>query len=360
MRILHVVGARPNFMKAAPIIREMDHHSNDFQQLLLHTGQHYAPKMSQVFFDELDLPQPDVNLEVGSGSHAWQTAQIMMRFEPVLLDYKPDWVVVYGDVNSTLACTLVSSKLDFQVAHVEAGLRSFDRSMPEEINRLLTDQIADLLFTPSEEADSNLEREGIKLNKVHLVGNVMIDTLIHLLPKAHLNWFKLANRFPYERYILVTLHRPSNVDHPATLAEIMSALESISSEVPVIFPIHPRTKERINEFSLQPKNPQLLLSDPLGYLDFLALQAHATLVVTDSGGIQEETTYLGIPCLTARTTTERPVTIKLGTNQLVESTTEALLNAMQTKLRAPKDPHSLPPLWDGHTAARVVKVFQQG
>jgi len=359
LRILHVVGARPNFMKAAPIIREMAHYSNDFQQLLLHTGQHYAPKMSQVFFDELDLPQPDVNLEVGSGSHAWQTAQIMMRFEPVLLDYKPDWVVVYGDVNSTLACTLVSSKLDFRVAHVEAGLRSFDRSMPEEINRLVTDQIADLLFTPSEEADSNLEREGIKLNKVHLVGNVMIDTLIHLLPKAHLNWFQLATRFPYKRYILVTLHRPSNVDHPATLAEIMSALESISSEVPVIFPVHPRTKERINEFSLQPKHPQLLLSDPLGYLDFLALQVHAALVLTDSGGIQEETTYLGIPCLTARTNTERPVTIKLGTNQLVESTTEALLNAMQTKLRASKEPHSLPPLWDGHTAARVVKVFQQ-
>ncbi len=359
MRILHVVGARPNFMKAAPIIREMAHHSNDFQQLLLHTGQHYAPKMSQVFFDELDLPQPDVNLEVGSGSHAWQTAQIMMRFEPVLLDYKPDWVVVYGDVNSTLACTLVSSKLDFQVTHVEAGLRSFDRSMPEEINRLLTDQITDLLFTPSEEADSNLEREGIKLNKVHLVGNVMIDTLIHLLPKSHLNWFQLATRFTYERYILVTLHRPSNVDHPATLAEIMSALESISSEVPVIFPVHPRTKERINEFGLQPKNPQLHLSDPLGYLDFLALQVHAALVLTDSGGIQEETTYLGIPCLTARTNTERPVTIKLGTNQLVESTTEALLKAMQTKLRAPKVPHNLPPLWDGHTAARVVKVFQQ-
>jgi UDP-N-acetylglucosamine 2-epimerase (non-hydrolysing) len=359
LRILHVVGARPNFMKAAPIIREMAHHSNDFQQLLLHTGQHYAPRMSQVFFDELDLPQPDVNLEIGSGSHAWQTAQIMMRFEPVLLDYKPDWVVVYGDVNSTLACTLVSSKLDSQVAHVEAGLRSFDRSMPEEINRLVTDQIAELLFTPSEEADSNLEREGIKLNKVHLVGNVMIDTLIHLLPKAQLNWFQLATRFPYERYILVTLHRPSNVDHPTTLAEIMSALETISSEVPVIFPVHPRTKERINEFSLQPRNPQLLLSDPLGYLDFLALQVHAALVLTDSGGIQEETTYLGIPCLTVRTNTERPVTITLGTNQLVESTTEALLNAMRTRLRAPKEPHSLPPLWDGHTAARIVKVFQQ-
>jgi UDP-N-acetylglucosamine 2-epimerase (non-hydrolysing) len=359
LRILHVVGARPNFMKAAPIIREMAHHSSDFQQLLVHTGQHYAPKMSQVFFEELDLPQPDVNLEVGSGSHAWQTAQIMMHFEPVLLDYKPDWVVVYGDVNSTLACTLVSSKLDRKVAHVEAGLRSFDRSMPEEINRMVTDRIADLLFTPSEEADRNLKREGIKLNQVHLVGNVMVDTLVRLLPKAHSNWFQLATRFPYERYILVTLHRPSNVDNPNTLAEILSALDAISSEVPVIFPVHPRTKERINEFGLQPKNPQLLLLDPLGYLDFLALQVHAALVLTDSGGIQEETTYLGIPCLTARANTERPVTIALGTNQLVESTTESLLNAIQTKLRAPKKPHSLPPLWDGHTAARVVQVFQQ-
>ena len=359
MRILHVVGARPNFMKAAPIIREMARYSNEFQQLLVHTGQHYAPIMSQVFFEELDLPQPDVNLDVGSGSHAWQTAQIMMRFEPVLLDYKPDWIVVYGDVNSTLACSLVSSKLDFKVAHVEAGLRSFDRSMPEEINRLVTDQIAELLFTPSEDADSNLKREGIKLDQVHLVGNVMIDTLVQLMPKAQTNWFQLAPKFPYKRYVLVTLHRPANVDHPAILAEIMSALESVSSEVPVLFPVHPRTKERMIEFGLKPKNPRLILLDPLSYLDFLALQVHAALVLTDSGGIQEETTYLGIPCLTARANTERPVTITLGTNQLVESNTEALINAMQTKLRAPKEPHSLPPQWDGHTAVRIVRIFLQ-
>jgi UDP-N-acetylglucosamine 2-epimerase (non-hydrolysing) len=344
-------------MKAAPIIREMDRQSDDFQQLLVHTGQHYAPKMSQVFFDELDLPQPNVNLDVGSGSHAWQTAQIMIRFEPILLEFNPDWVVVYGDVNSTLACSIVCSKLDIKVAHVEAGLRSFDRSMPEEINRIVTDQIADLLFTPSKDADLNLEREGIESEKVHLVGNVMIDSLVRLLPKARNTWSKLAIRFPYDRYVLVTLHRPSNVDVAATLGEIISALDKISLELPVLFPLHPRTKERIEEFDLQTKNQQLIFLEPLGYLDFLALQANATLVLTDSGGVQEETTYLGIPCLTARANTERPVTIDLGTNELVESTTEALLLSMQTRLREPKRLSEVPPLWDGQTADRVIDVF---
>ncbi len=359
MRILHVVGARPNFMKAAPIIREMDRHPGDFQQLLVHTGQHYSPQMSQVFFDELDLRQPEVNLDVGSGTHAWQTAQIMLRFEPVLLDFKPDWVVVYGDVNSTLACSIVCSKLDFKVAHVEAGLRSFDRSMPEEINRMVTDQVADLLFTPSKDADINLEREGINLDKVHLVGNVMIDNLVHLLPQARNNWSELKTRFPYERYILVTLHRPSNVDAAATLAEIISALDIISHDFPVLFPVHPRTKERIKEFDLQPKSQQFILLEPLGYLDFLALQMHASLVLTDSGGIQEETTFLGIPCLTARANTERPVTLHLGTNELVDSTTESLLNAMQARLSERKRSSNVPPLWDGHTAGRVIQVFKQ-
>jgi UDP-N-acetylglucosamine 2-epimerase (non-hydrolysing) len=346
-------------MKAAPIIREMARFPKEFQQLLLHTGQHYDPKMSEVFFEELELPLPDINLGVGSGSHAWQTAQIMMHSEPVLLDYQPDWVVVYGDVNSTLACTLVSSKLGIKVAHVEAGLRSFDRSMPEEINRIVTDQLSDLLFTPSEDADRNLSSEGIAMDHVHLVGNVMIDTLVHLLPKAQSKWAQLAIRFPYERYILVTLHRPSNVDHPETLMQIISALEAISREVPVLFSIHPRTRERINEFGLQSNNPQFQLLDPLGYLEFLALQANATLVLTDSGGIQEETTYLGVPCLTARANTERPVTVELGTNQLVRSTKETLLDAMQRKLTAPQLPKSLPPLWDGHAAPRVIEIFQQ-
>jgi UDP-N-acetylglucosamine 2-epimerase (non-hydrolysing) len=359
LRILHVVGARPNFMKAAPIIREMARFPGQFQQLLLHTGQHYAPEMSRVFIEQLDLPQPDINLEVGSGSHAWQTAQIMLHFEPNLLDYQPDWVVVYGDVNSTLACTLVCSKLGFKVAHVEAGLRSFDRSMPEEINRLVTDQIADLLFTPSEDANRNLDREGVALSKVNLVGNVMIDTLVYFMPKAEQNWAHMANRYPYEKYILVTLHRPSNVDNPETLIQIMSALEDISVEVPVLFPIHPRTKKRIIEYGLQSKSPRFLLFDPLGYLEFLALQVHASLVLTDSGGIQEETTYLGVPCLTARANTERPITIKMGTNQLVASTKEALLDAIQIKLDAPRKPKMPPPLWDGHSAPRVVSVFQK-
>lgn len=359
MRILHVLGARPNFMKAAPIISEMARFPKEFQQFLLHTGQHYDPNMSEVFFKELDLPQPDINLGVGSGSHAWQTAQIMIHSEPILLDYQPDWVAVYGDVNSTLACSLVSSKLGIKVAHVEAGLRSFDRSMPEEINRLVTDQIADLLFTPSADADRNLFREGVAMDRVHLVGNVMIDTLVHLQPKAQLKWIELAERFAYKRYILVTLHRPSNVDHPETLSQILSALEEISGEVPVLFPIHPRTKERINESGYRPQSPQFQLINPLGYLEFLALQVNAALVLTDSGGIQEETTYLGVPCLTARANTERPVTIELGTNELVESTKESMLEAMQRKLAAPQPPKSVPPLWDGQTASRIVDVFQQ-
>ena len=345
-------------MKAAPIMREMFRHPKDFHQLLVHTGQHYAPQMSQVFFQELDLPQPDINLNVGSGTHAWQTAQIMMRFEPVLLDYRPDWVVVYGDVNSTLACSLVSTKLGFKVAHVEAGLRSFDRSMPDEINRILTDQISDLLFTPSKDANQNLKGEGIAGNKVHLVGNVMIDTLVHLLPKSQSNWYQLVNLYPRE-YILVTLHRPANVDDEATLAEIMSALETICDEVPVLFPVHPRTKERLNEYGLHPKNPRLHILEPLGYLDFLTLQEHAVLVLTDSGGIQEETTYLGVPCLTARPNTERPVTISIGTNQLVESEQTALVQAMQARLAGTRAKKRMPPLWDGHTAGRIVKVFRQ-
>lgn len=359
MRILHVVGARPNFMKAAPIIRAVTRLGSEFQQLLVHTGQHYDAQMSQIFFDELELPQPDVNLEVGSGSHAWQTAQIMVRFEPVLLDYQPDWVVVYGDVNSTLASSLVSSKLGIRVAHVEAGLRSYDRSMPEEVNRLVTDQIADLLFTPSEDANVNLEREGINPKKIYLVGNVMIDTLVNLLPKAEKKWPALSERFPFERYILVTIHRPSNVDNPATLVEIMTALDVMSLEVPVIFPVHPRTEEQIMAAGLMPKNSQFLLVDPLGYVDFLALQVHASLVLTDSGGIQEETTYLGIPCMTARANTERPVTISLGTNQLIQSKSSSLVPAMRTRLESQNHTHQIPPLWDGRTAERIVQVFQE-
>jgi UDP-N-acetylglucosamine 2-epimerase (non-hydrolysing) len=358
LRILHVVGARPNFMKAAPVIREMALSPGEFQQQLLHTGQHYEPEMSKVFFDELGLPLPDVNLEVGSGSHAWQTAQIMMHSEPVIIDFQPDWVVVYGDVNSTLAVTLVCSKLGIKVAHVEAGLRSYDRSMPEEINRLVTDQIADLLFTPSGDADRNLAREGIAEERIYMVGNVMIDTLVELLPKAKEIRADLAERYPYERYILVTLHRPSNVDHPETLSQVMSTLEELSLEVPILFPVHPRTRARIEKFGFRGYNPGLHLLEPLGYLEFLSLQIHASLVLTDSGGIQEETTYLGVPCLTLRANTERPVTIELGTNQLVESKKETLLKAVNKNLADPKPRQNPPPYWDGHAASRVVEVFR--
>jgi UDP-N-acetylglucosamine 2-epimerase (non-hydrolysing) len=358
LKILHVVGARPNFMKVAPVLREMAQDPETFEQILVHTGQHYDEQMSRVFFDELEIPRPDINLEVGSGSHAWQTAQVMLRFEPVVLDVRPDWVVVVGDVNSTLACALVCIKLGVQVAHIEAGLRSYDRDMPEEINRVLTDQISDLLFTPSEDGDENLIQEGIYPEKIHLVGNVMIDTLVHLWPKAKARWPEVREEFGLDRYVLVTLHRPSNVDDRHHLTAILAALGEIARETPVLFPVHPRTRQRIEAFGIHPESKDLHLVEPLGYLDFLALQAHADLVLTDSGGIQEETTYLGIPCLTARPNTERPVTITMGTNHLVESNRDALVKAMRERLARPKKATTqVPPLWDGLAAQRIVSVL---
>ena len=354
-----MVGARPNFMKVAPVMHEMAQYPREFEQILVHTGQHYDTLMSRVFFEELGLPRPDVNLEVGSGSHTWQTAQVMSRFEPVVEEISPDWVAVVGDVNSTLACALVCSKMGIGVAHVEAGLRSYDRSMPEEINRLLTDQISDLLFTPSSDADENLLREGVAEEKVHFVGNVMIDTLVRLLPKAQAQWPGLRERFGLQRYLLVTLHRPSNVDEIEGLKGILEALSEISNEIAVLFPVHPRTRRRIHDFGLQEAAQGVQLLEPFGYLNFLALQAHADLVLTDSGGIQEETTYLGVPCLTARPNTERPVTIRSGTNQLVESSRQALVEAIRGRLAAEKVPRRVPPLWDGHTAKRIVRVFLQ-
>jgi UDP-N-acetylglucosamine 2-epimerase (non-hydrolysing) len=356
-KILHVVGARPNFMKIAPILREMAKYPDQFEQILVHTGQHYDPNMSEVFFDELDLPIPDVNLGVGSGSHAWQTAQIMQRFEPVLTDYEPDWVLVPGDVNSTMACSLVAGKLGVKVAHVEAGLRSFDRTMPEEINRLLTDQISDLLLTPSRDADENLLREGIAPEKIRFVGNVMIDTLVRLLPKAEVRWPSLRDQYRLDYYILVTLHRPSNVDTPETLTEVMAALIELSREAPVLFPVHPRTRSRISTLDM-PRNPnRLILIEPMGYLDFLAVQMHAALVLTDSGGIQEETTYLGIPCLTVRPNTERPVTLTHGTNRLVESHRDKLIEAAGEALRPSGIRKPAPEFWDGKAAERIVSFL---
>jgi UDP-N-acetylglucosamine 2-epimerase (non-hydrolysing) len=360
-KVLHVVGARPNFMKIVPIMRAMSECTGQFEQYLVHTGQHYDRNMSHVFFEELEMPRPDVNLEVGSASHAQQTAVIMQRFEPVLLNFQPDWVVVPGDVNSTVACALVASKLGVRVAHVEAGLRSFDRTMPEEINRILTDHLADLLFTTEPSGNENLQREGIAAEKIHFVGNTMIDTLIRLLPKAETRWPHLQERLGLEEYALVTLHRPSNVDDLASLKEIIEALQEISRQIPVVFPVHPRTREHLARLGLlQPAadSQSLHISEPLSYLDFLALQKHGRLVVTDSGGVQEETTYLGIPCLTVRPNTERPITITQGTNQLIAGNAADLLAAMRKMLNTPVTNHSVrPALWDGNTAARIARVF---
>ena len=362
MHVLHVVGARPNFMKAAPVLRAFAAY-NEVRQTLVHTGQHYDANMSDVFFRELQIPEPDVNLAVGSGSHTRQLAEVMIRFEPVVLEKKPDIVLVYGDVNSTAACALVCAKMLTPVGHVEAGLRSGDRTMPEEINRLVTDQLADLLFTPSEDGNANLTREGIAPHKIYLVGNVMIDTLIRLLPRAMERWGELQRTLRLGdkksepiRYVLATLHRPSNVDEPESLRKIVHVLKEIAATAPVIFPVHPRTRQRLAQLQLAPLSDRLRLIDPLGYLDFLALQSQARLVITDSGGVQEETTYLRVPCLTVRENTERPVTMSLGSNLLVGQNTERLRHEAIRILKEGGQRGAIPPLWDGRASERIAEV----
>ena len=352
MHILHVVGARPNFVKTAPVAAALA--AQGVTQTIVHTGQHYDARMSDVFFKELGLPEPDVNLEVGSGSHAVQTAQIMQRFEPAVLERKPDMVLVYGDVNSTVAAALVCAKLLIPVGHVEAGLRSGDRSMPEEINRLLTDQLADLLFTPSMDGNDNLLREGIPAEKIRLVGNVMIDTLIRLLPQAEARWSRLETELSPGRFALVTLHRPSNVDDPQQLARLLKALGRTGQTLSVLFPVHPRTRKAIVDGGLNVP-PTVRLMEPQGYLDFLALQRHAEVVITDSGGIQEETTYLGIPCLTLRDSTERPVTVATGTNILIGRDFERLEAEVKCILAGQGKRGQCPSLWDGHASERITE-----
>src|SRR2546423_9364025 len=365
-KVSNVVGARPNFMKVGPIVDAMKRRRTEFTPLVVHTGQHYDAQMSDAFFRDLGLPEPDVYLGVGSGSHAAQTAAVMQSFEPVVLAEKPDWVVVVGDVNSTLACALVCVKLGVRVAHVEAGLRSRDRTMPEEINRLLTDQIADLLLTPSVAADQNLRAEGIPAPRIRLVRNVMIDSLFSNLKRAEASNIREDLGLSGKDYAALTLHRPSNVDDRATLARILDALEQIAEQLPLIFPVHPRTRKSLAEFGLAKRVERarnLRLIEPLGYLDFLRLYSGARLVLTDSGGIQEETTVLSIPCLTLRENTERPITVEMGTNTVVGTDTERITRAAFAALDAPGERTSaarVPPLWDGHTADRILDAITEG
>jgi len=409
-KILTVVGARPNFMKAAPIISAIREHNDrtiaspppgsgpdsciTLQSVLVHTGQHYDEAMSDQFFADLDIPKPDVHLGVGSGSHGSQTAEIMKRFEEVLLREMPDLLIVVGDVNSTLACALVASKISYDasgtrplIAHVEAGLRSFDRNMPEEINRILTDHVANLLFVTEESGLHNLRREGIPDDKVHFVGNTMIDSLLAFKEKAKCSLIlgklglRASNSRPdasngVMRYALLTLHRPSNVDQQASLLKVLNGLEELASTCPIIFPAHPRTQKRIAEFGLERffsarngtqgtnapgaavADGRIQLVDPLGYLDFLCLMERASLVVTDSGGIQEETTCLGIPCVTIRENTERPITVKVGTNILAGTSESGIRQAIRKQLES-KITGSVPERWDGKSARRIVDVICQ-
>jgi UDP-N-acetylglucosamine 2-epimerase (non-hydrolysing) len=356
VKFVAVVGARPNFMKIAPIMWEVNRRAG-VQAVLVHTGQHYDQKMSQLFFEELHIPRPDVDLGVGSGSHAVQTAEVMKRFEPVLLEHRPDAVVVVGDVNSTIACALTAVKLGIPVAHVEAGLRSFDRSMPEEINRVLTDAISRWLFVSEPSGMENLRREGVPEDRLFFVGNVMIDTLLASRDLSErstvLHDLGLSDR----AYGVLTLHRPANVDSPEVLAGLLRGVERLQRELPIVFPVHPRTRQRLAGHDLT-SLPGLRLVEPLGYLEFMKLVSHARLVLTDSGGIQEETTVLGVPCLTLRENTERPVTHEEGTNTLVGLDPEQIIAAGLRALAAPPKLGRIPQLWDGRAAARILDVLQ--
>ena len=366
MKKIHlVVGARPNFMKMAPLYREFEKYPDKFEVKLIHTGQHYDEKMSKFFFNDLQMPVPDEYLEVGSGTHGEQTARIIERYEKVLFKDKPDLVIVAGDVNSTVACALDAAKLLIPVAHLEAGLRSFDRTMPEEINRLMTDVISDYLLTPSADANEHLRMEGIPEEKIYFVGNIMIDSLLQYKEKAKNSQIlkRISEKYdfsPGDEYALITLHRPSNVDNLEGLTTILNAFEEISRKIKLIFPIHPRTSKQIKVFGLEEKvgkMKNLLLIEPVGYYDFLKLQMEAKFILTDSGGIQEESTVFGIPCLTLRPNTERPVTITEGTNKLVKLETKEIVREADLILNGKAKKGKIPKFWDGKTAERIVKIF---
>jgi UDP-N-acetylglucosamine 2-epimerase (non-hydrolysing) len=358
MKILNVVGARPNLVKIAPLLRAMSVYEQ-IEPVLLHTGQHYSKELSDIFFQQMKIAEPKFNLNVGSGSQAWQTAEVLQRIEPILISENPDLLLVVGDVNSTLAASLAAAKLGVPVAHVEAGLRSFDRTMPEEINRLVTDVLANYMFVSEKDGRQNLLKEGRPAERIYFVGNVMIDALRHFLPLAQqsritedLHLAKAGGWLPFG---VVTLHRPSNVDVDETLASLMRALQDVSTQLPLIFPVHPRTRQKLLQFVSN--DSQLRLIEPLGYLDFLALLSRARIVLTDSGGIQEETTALGIPCLTLRENTERPITVTTGTNHIVGHDFEKVALLTREVLSGDGKPGQQPELWDGHASERIVEIL---
>jgi len=362
MKIFIVAGARPNFIKIAPIARALNkRNSTSLAWKIVHTGQHYDFEMSQAFFDELEIPEPDFFLNVGSDSHALQTAKIMIEFEKVCLEEKPDLVIVVGDVNSTLACSIVAKKLLIDVAHIEAGLRSFDLTMPEEINRIVTDSISDYFFVTEKSAIENLGKEGKPEERIHFVGHVMIDNLFHQLKRlkgANLSQFPTYElKGNLEKYIFLTLHRPSNVDSRETLLEIVEALNKISNEIPILFTIHPRTKKMLNAFDIK-LNKRVTLLEPLGFKESLFLWKDAVMVMTDSGGLQEETTALGVPCLTLRDNTERPITVEVGTNVLAGNRKKGILNCFWQIIKNGKPGAAIPTKWDGRAAERIVEILE--
>jgi UDP-N-acetylglucosamine 2-epimerase (non-hydrolysing) len=357
-KIISVVGARPNFMKVAPIYRAFQKYLTKINHLICHTGQHYDESMSKIFFDDLQIPQPDFYLDVGSGSHAKQTGLIMIEFEKILLKERPDLVIVVGDVNSTVACSITAAKLGIQTAHVEAGLRSFDRNMPEEINRILTDSVCDLLFVSEPSGLKNLKTEGIPDEKVFFVGNVMIDSLIHFLDKEETSSILEKLIIEANTYVLITLHRPSNVDNKENLSRIVNVLNRISELRTVVFPIHPRSKKMMDKYGLTTDiEENVILIEPLGYLDFVALLKNSELVLTDSGGIQEETTFFGVQCITLRKSTERPITVEIGTNHLAGDDPEEAERISISILNGAIKDGKVPEMWDGKTAERIVDII---
>lgn len=361
VKVINVVGARPNFMKIAPLMEAYQSNPR-FEPLLLHTGQHYDAKMSDLFFDELGIPKPDINLGVGSGSHAKVVAQIMVDFEKVVLEQKPHAVVVVGDVNSTIACGLVAVKLGVKLLHIEAGLRSFDRTMPEEINRVLVDSISDMLFCTEQSGIDNLKREGINGDRTYMVGNLMIDTLLKNREKAQASQILTQLELSERGFAVLTLHRPSNVDDPEVFKRLVDAMETIQRDLPIVFPVHPRTRAKLAETELGKRVAAMgnvRMIDPLGYLDFLKLTASAKVVLTDSGGIQEETTILGVPCLTIRENTERPITCDMGSNQLVGTDTQKIVAAFKALQSGQAKQPATPPLWDGKAAGRILNIMSE-